>query len=111
MARFGKGHWRNTRPKMKQDSSWSKPKTAKSLSIPIAQLYKILTVFENLSNPRLEGASSMDNAYNIIDSQAERHAESVVSEILSQGAEIFSVPESASPLITVTATLAMTQRR
>lgn len=84
-----------------KNKDWIIDNTCRALSIHQTHLHKILRVFEALESPRIANADSIEQAYNTLQHFAERKAESIVSDIIANGAQVFG---QATQELTRTAT-------
>jgi ParB/RepB/Spo0J family partition protein len=78
-----------------KDKNWRVAHTCEALSIHQTHLHKILRVYDNLDSPRIAHADSIEQAYNILAKFAERKAESIVTDIINNGASIFTSSNEA----------------
>jgi len=70
--------------------SWTQEKSAECLSMHVQSLNMNLTVAKNLSNPALRDASSVRQAFSILQTLAHRQATQIVTELSDVGAQIFN---------------------
>src|SRR5574337_594851 len=82
---------------MSMDQNWTRAKTAEAVSLTDAYLYKVFQVYNALDSNKLDSASGIENAYNILVKIAERKAEAVVNSIINQGAKLFGPEAQAKP--------------
>ena len=84
-----------------KDPAWKIEQTANAVGISsLSYLTRALHVAANLSSGKLESATGIDNAYNILSHLAERKAEAIVSELITGAGKIFSdneVQSASSP--------------
>jgi ParB/RepB/Spo0J family partition protein len=75
---------------MKSNKNWLVSQTCQALSIHQTHLHKILRVYDNLDSPRIAHVESIEQAYNTLAKFAERKAESIVTDIIANGAAVFN---------------------
>ena len=72
-----------------KDANWTVSQTCHEISIHQTHFHKIMKVYENLDSARISHVESIEQAYNTLARFAERKAESIVSNIIANGASIF----------------------
>ena len=77
----------------KRDTHWRIEQTAESLSIHPSYLRRILHVHGALASGRIDKAENVEQAYNTLARFAERAAESIVGDIIVNGAALFGNAE------------------
>lgn len=85
---------------LSQDPNWKSEQTAARLSISDRWIRTVLQVHASLGSNKLDQATSIEQAYNILVRLAERKAEAIVSEIIAGGKVTFGDEEAtvtASP--------------
>lgn len=75
---------------------WTIGQTCSAIALSQAQFHKILRVFEAIDSPRIAHVEGIEQAYNTLSRFAERKAESIVSDIIANGAAIFGAAGQAT---------------
>jgi ParB/RepB/Spo0J family partition protein len=73
-----------------KNKTWLIEQTCAALSLHQTHLHKILRVYDALDSARIAHVESIEQAYNTLQKFAERKAESIVSDIIANGAALFS---------------------
>jgi len=96
-----------------QHLDWSPDQTAHEVSTSGRWVRKCLMVWRNLNSPLLRDAGSIDQAYSILQLDAERKTAQIISEITDVGRNLFqtepteavptpipiSIPETSDPIV------------
>lgn len=77
-------------------AKWTIEQTADAISLHHTHVRKILHVFDALASGRINGADSIDQAFNTLHRFAERKAESIVSQLIVEGGEVFAESSTTS---------------
>jgi len=75
---------------------WTIGQTCSAIALSQVQFHKILRVFEAIDSPRIAHVEGIEQAYNTLARFAERKAESIVSDIIANGAAIFGAAGQAT---------------
>lgn len=83
--------------------NWSLDKTANEINLAKRTIQYILLVYKNINSSLLRDASTIEQAYNILQLAAERRTSAIIDEITVTGANIFSkIENTESSLVSTT---------
>lgn len=82
-------------------TSWTIGKTAQKIALGEAQTGRVIFVYKQIDSGKISRAEGIQQAYNTLHRFAERQAESIVSDIMANGATLFGKETQAPTAVPV----------